>query len=83
MWRKWGIPEKDKKKIRDHITAIQILKENGMKGSGIIEAYHKRRVALLMTRTLPPYAMAPKASFNGTTLAEGMLPNSKIAQHIK
>ena len=28
-WRKWGIPEKDKKKIRDHIAIIHILKENG------------------------------------------------------
>ena len=38
-----GVLEKDKKKIRDHITAIHILKENGLKGSGIIEAYHARR----------------------------------------
>ena len=36
-----------------------------------------------MTRMLPLYVMAPKASFNGTTLAKGMLPNSKIAQRIK
>ena len=25
-WRKWGVPEKDKKKIQDHIAAIHILK---------------------------------------------------------
>ena len=36
-----------------------------------------------MTRVLPLYAMAPEASFDGTTLAEGMLPNSEIAQRIK
>ena len=23
QWRKWGIPEKDKKKIRDHIIALE------------------------------------------------------------
>ena len=28
QWRKWGVPEKDKKKIRDHIATIHILKEN-------------------------------------------------------
>ena len=28
QWRKWVIPEKDKKKIQDHIAAIHILKEN-------------------------------------------------------
>ena len=42
-WRKWGIPKKDKKKIRDHIAAIHILKENGLRGSSIIGAYHTRR----------------------------------------
>ena len=36
-----------------------------------------------MTCALPLYAMAPEASFDGTTLAEGTLPNSEIAQHIK
>ena len=83
MWRKWGIPEKDKKKIRDHITAILILKENGLKGLGIIGAYHARRLAPLTTRVLPLYMMAPEASFDGTALAKGTLPNSKIAQRIK
>jgi len=82
-WRKWGVLEKDKKKIQDHITAIHILKENVLKGSGVIGAYHARRVAPLKTCTLPLYAMAPEASFDGTTLTEGTLPNSKIAQRIK
>ena len=36
-----------------------------------------------MTRALPLYAMAPEASFDGMALAEGMLPNSEIMQHIK
>ena len=82
-WRKWGVPEKDKKKIGDHIAAIHILKENGLKGSSIIGAYHARRVAPLMMRALTLYAMVPEASFDGTALAEGMLPNSEIAQRIK
>ena len=36
-----------------------------------------------MTRMLPLYAMAPEASFDRTALAQGALPNSKIAQCIK
>ena len=36
-----------------------------------------------MTRMLPLYAMVPEASLDGTALAEGALPNSKIAQRIK
>ena len=82
-WRKWGVLEKDKKKIRDHNAAIHILKESGLKGSGVIEAYHARRVAPLIMRALSLYAMAPEVSFDGTTLAEGTLSNSEIAQRIK
>jgi hypothetical protein len=74
QWRKWGVPEKDKKKIQDHIAAIRILKEISLKGSDIIRAYHMRRVAPLM---------APSASLLGTTLAEEALPNSEITQRIK
>ena len=36
-----------------------------------------------MTRVLPLYAMASETSFDGTTLVEGTLPNSKITQRIK
>ena len=41
---KWGVPDKDKKRIKDHLVTLQILKERGVKGSGIIGAYHTRRV---------------------------------------
>ena len=37
----------------------------------------------MMMCALPLYVMAPEASFDGTTLVEGTLPNSKIAQRIK
>ena len=37
-WRKWGIPEKDKKKIWDHIAAIHILKDRGLKGGAVDDA---------------------------------------------
>ena len=36
-----------------------------------------------MTRALPLYAMAPKASFDRTALTEGTLSNSEIVQRIK
>ena len=37
----------------------------------------------LMMRALLLYAMAPEASFDRTTLAEGTLPNSEITQRFK
>ena len=82
-WRKWGILEKDKKKIQDHTAVIHFLKESGLKGSGIIGAYHTMRVVPLMRRALPLYAMALEASFDGTVLAEGALFHSKVTQRIK
>ena len=78
-WRKWGVPEKDKKKIWDHLIIIRILKERGLKGSGIIAAYHAWRVAPLMRHALPLHMMAPGASLDRTTLAEGALSPSKVA----
>ena len=72
-----GVPDKDKKKIQDHLTAIQILKERGMKGSGIIGTYHTWRVAPLMSHTLPLYLMAPKALPEGTMLTDEALPPPK------
>jgi len=36
-----------------------------------------------MRRALPLYAMAPGASFNGTTLAEEALSPSEVMQRIK
>ena len=36
-----------------------------------------------MMRACTLYAMAPKVSFDGTTLAEGALPNFEITQRIK
>ena len=36
-----------------------------------------------MRRVLPLYTMAPRASFDGTTLAEGALSPSKVMQCIK
>ena len=82
MEKVW-VPKKDKKRIQDHLTAIQILKERDVKGSGIIGTYHMWRVAPLMRHALPLHMMAPGASLDGTALAEGALSPSKVAQRIK
>ena len=80
---KWRVPDKDMKMIEDHLAALQILKDRGVKGSGLIGAYHTRRVAPLMSRALPLYLMAPRASLEGTTLTDGALPPTEVAQRIK
>ena len=54
-----------------------------MKGSGIMGAYHTRRVAPLMSCTLPMYLMAPDTSLDGMALAAGALSLFEVAQRIK
>ena len=49
----WGVLTREKKHITDLLVALHALKERGMKGLGIIGAYHARRVAPLMARALP------------------------------
>ena len=71
---KWGVPDKDKKKIQDPLATIRILKERGVKGSGIIGTYHMRRVVPLMAHALPLYQMVPEASLEGTVLVDEVLP---------
>ena len=77
-----GVLDKDKKKIQGQLTALQILKERGVKGSGIIDTYHMQRVVPLMRRMLPLHMMVPEASLDGTVLTEGALSPSEVAQHI-
>ena len=71
-----GVPTKEKKNIDDLLATLQTLKDRGMKGSGIIGAYHMRRVAPLMAHVLPLHQMAPEALFKGTVLVDEALPPS-------
>jgi hypothetical protein len=52
----------DEDKIANHLLAIRILKEHGLKGAGVIGAYHTRGVAPLMRCALPLSLMAPDTS---------------------
>jgi hypothetical protein len=79
----WGVPKKDVKRIIDHLAAIKILRDGDVKESGVIGAYHVRRVAPLMARVLLMHRMVPVARLEGTALIEGPLADSEIAQHLK
>ena len=54
-----------------------------MKGSGIIGAYHMRKVAPLMERALPLHQMVPGASLEGMVLVDEALPPTEVVQCIK
>lgn len=73
---------KEAKKIEELLQVVRILKERGLSMEGIIRAYHRRRVALLMSCMLPLYHTGPDARPEGALLAEAPLTPSEIAQRI-
>jgi hypothetical protein len=48
----WGPVNKEKKRMHDHLKAIVILKDRGLRGTGVIGTYHMRRVVPLMVHAL-------------------------------
>ena len=67
----------------DLLEAIAFLKTHGLRGASVIGGYHARRVAPLMACVLPLCGMTPGALLIGTTLAQGLLHDSEVAQRIK
>jgi hypothetical protein len=78
----WEAPDKEKKKLVDHLRAIALLRDHGLRGTSVIGAYHARRVAMLMARALSLYEMVPGAPLEGTVLAHEPLCDIKVAQRI-
>ena len=78
-----GVQSKDKKHLSDLLSALQALKDRGIKGTGIIGTYHARRVAPLMARVHPLHRMMPGMSFEGMVLVDEALPFLEVAQCIK
>ena len=74
----WGVPGKGKKLLNGLLASLQTLKQRGVKGVGIIGAYHVRRVAPLIARALPLYQMVLEVSFEGMVLIDEALPFSKV-----
>ena len=83
VWR-YGAIRKEQKGLNDLLKAIMTLKSHGLHGSGIIGAYHVRRLAPLMARALPMYKMTPNSAPKGMVLVAGeALSVGEMAQRIK
>ena len=83
MWR-YGPIEKEQKKVSDLLEVITTLKCHGLHGTGIVGAYHVRRLAPQMARDLLMYKMTPDFVPEGTVMLAGeALSISEMAQHIK
>ena len=73
-----GTSQEGKKRLHDLVDAIVLLKNHGLRGAGVIEAYNVRRVAPLMAHTLPLYRMTPGVQLDGTMLSQGPLHDSEV-----
>jgi hypothetical protein len=65
-------------RIADHLAAIKILREVGVKGRGVIGVYHAWRVAPLMAHALLMHRIVPVAQLEGAVLTEGPLTDSEV-----
>jgi hypothetical protein len=78
----YGPVKKEKRRLRD-LDAVMLLRSGSVHGADVIGAYHARRVAPLMARTLLLYEMTPEALLKGTVLARGLFCKCEIKQRIR
>ena len=70
MWR-YGPVAKEQKRLDDLLKAIMTLKGHGLRGTGIIRAYHVRRLAPLMVLALLMYKMKLDSAPEGMVMVAG------------
>jgi hypothetical protein len=59
------------------------LLEAGHNGCGVVSAYHKRRTAPLMARTLSLYFMVEGANFSGTVMSSEGIDEVEVLRRLK
>ena len=64
----WGASDKEKKRLACYFRALQQLREAGLNRCSVVSAYHKRRIAPLMARTLPLYRMVEGTDLSRTVM---------------
>jgi hypothetical protein len=67
-WKNGPVKE-EKTRLAGLLEAIQRLKTRGLTDGGVVDAYHARRVAPIMARTVPLYQMVPGIELSGTVMA--------------
>ena len=83
VWR-YGPIRREQKRLGDVLKAIMTLKGYGLHRTGIVKAYHVRRLAPLMAHALPMYRMTLDSTPEGTMMvADEALSIGEIAQRLK
>ena len=74
----------EQKRLGDLLKVIMTLKGHSLRGTGIIGAYHVRRLAPLMVHALSMYKMTLDSTPEGMVMVAGeALSVDKMAQYIK
>ena len=82
VWR-YGPIRREQKRLGDVLKAIVTLKGYGLHRTGIVKAYHVRRLAPLMAHTLPMWKMTPDSTPKGTVMVAGeALSVGEMAQRL-
>ena len=83
VWR-YGPIGREQKRLGDLLKAIATLKGHGLRGTGVVGAYHVRKLAPLMAHTLPMWKMTPYSMPEGMVMvAVEALNVGETAQRIK
>jgi hypothetical protein len=71
------------KRIQSLLQAVRRLVNAGVMGTGVIVAYHERRVLPLMCQEWRLFDMVPGASLEGTVLVAAPLDHAEVKKHVK
>ena len=82
--RRYGPITKEQKRLSDLLKAIATLKGHGLCETGVVGAYHVRRLAPLMARALSMYKMMLDSAPEGMVMVTGKaLSVGEMAQRLK
>jgi len=79
----WGAPDKEKKRLKSQLKALRWLQGGRFNGCGIVSAYHKRRIAPLMARTLPLYRIVVDTDLSGSMMSSEEIDELEIRRRLK
>ena len=74
--------KKERERLAGLLGAIRRLKALGLHGIRVVGAYHSRRVAPIMARTLPLYQMGLGVDLCGSMMSPEVIHQTEIAHRV-
>jgi hypothetical protein len=82
-WR-YGPIAKEQRRLGDLLWTIETLKGTSLHEASVIGAYHMRRLAPLLARTLQMWEMTPDSMPEGTVMVSGeAISPGEVEDHLK